>query len=89
VLRKMLGHKREEATRNWTKRRNWELHDLYSSPSIRMMKPSRIIVEEQKRNAYRVLLGKYGGRKLLEKICIMCESNIKIDFKEIGCEGVH
>jgi hypothetical protein len=53
------------------------------------MKPRRIILEGQKRNAYSVLMGKCGGKKLLEKICLMWETNIKIDFKEIECEGVH
>jgi len=53
------------------------------------MKRRRITLEGQKRNAYGVLMGKYGGKKLLEIICLMWESNIKIDFKEIGCEGVY
>ena len=74
VLRKILRRKWEEATGNWTKWHNWELHDFYSSPSVRVMKPRRIILEGQKRNAYSVLMGKYGGKKLLEKnICLVWE----------------
>jgi hypothetical protein len=35
-------------------------------------------------------MGRYGGKKLLEKnISLIWGSNIKIDSKEIGCEGVH
>jgi hypothetical protein len=85
----MLGRKWEEATGNWTKWRNWELRYLYFSPSIRMMKPRRIILEGQKGSAYSILMGKYGGKKVLEKICLTWESNIKIDFKETGFEGVY
>jgi hypothetical protein len=41
-------------------------------------------LQGQKRNAYRVLLGKYGGKKLLEKSWVLCgKCDIKIDFKEI------
>jgi hypothetical protein len=34
VLRRIFGHKRDEATGTWIKLRNEELHNLYSSPSI-------------------------------------------------------
>jgi len=70
VLGKILGRKWEESTRNWTKWRNWALHYLYSSPSIRVMKTKEdyTVWEGQKGNAYSVLMGKYGGKKLLEKI---------------------
>jgi hypothetical protein len=39
VLRRVVGPKRDEVTREWRKLHNEELHDLYSSPSIiRMIK---------------------------------------------------
>jgi hypothetical protein len=34
VLRRIFGPKRDEVTGEWRKRRNEELHDLYSSPNI-------------------------------------------------------
>jgi hypothetical protein len=34
VLRRIFGWKRDEATGEWRKLHNEELHDLYSSPSI-------------------------------------------------------
>jgi hypothetical protein len=34
VLRKIVGHKRNEVTRDWRTLHNEKLHDLYSSPNI-------------------------------------------------------
>jgi hypothetical protein len=43
VLRKMFGPKRDEIVGGWRKRRNEELDNLYSSPSIiKMIKSSRM-----------------------------------------------
>jgi hypothetical protein len=65
VLRAIFGPKRDEQTGDWRKLHNYELPDLYSSPStIRVIK-SRIMkwtghvarIEEM-RNAYRILVGK-------------------------------
>jgi hypothetical protein len=36
------GQKRDEVTREWRKLHNEELHDLYSSPSIRIIKARRV-----------------------------------------------
>jgi hypothetical protein len=41
VLRKMLGPKRDEATSDWRKLHNEELHDLCSSPNIVQVIKSR------------------------------------------------
>jgi hypothetical protein len=43
VLRRIIGPKRDERTRDWRKLHNEELNDLYSSPSIvRVMKSRRM-----------------------------------------------
>jgi hypothetical protein len=43
VLRRISGPKRDEATGEWRKLHNVELHDLYSSPSIiRIIKSRRM-----------------------------------------------
>jgi hypothetical protein len=34
VLRAIFGPQRDEVTGGWRKLHNWELHNLYSSPSI-------------------------------------------------------
>jgi hypothetical protein len=64
VLR-IFGPKRDEETRDWRKLHDEELHDLYSFPSIfRIIKSRRMRWVEhvarmgEKRNAYRILVGK-------------------------------
>jgi hypothetical protein len=65
VLRKAFGLKRDEVIGEWRKLHNEELRDLYSSSSIiRMIKSKRmswvghVAPMEEKRNAYRLLVGK-------------------------------
>jgi hypothetical protein len=63
--------KRDEVTGEWRKLHNEELHDLYSSSSIiRIMKARRMkwaehVARMEKRNAYRLLMGKPEGRRPL------------------------
>jgi hypothetical protein len=59
-------------TGEWRKLHNEELHDLYSSPSIiiilkarRMRWVGHVARMGEKRNAYRLLLGKPEGRRPL------------------------
>jgi hypothetical protein len=48
VLRRVFGHKRNEATGEWRKLNNEELRDLYSLPNIvRAVKSRRMIWEEE------------------------------------------
>jgi hypothetical protein len=70
VLRRIFGLKRDEVTEDWRKLHNEELHDLYSSPRIlRMIKSRRlrwvghVARMGEKRNAYRLLVGKPEGRR--------------------------
>jgi hypothetical protein len=72
VLRRISGLKIDEATGEWRKLSNEELHDLYSSPSIiRIMKSRRmrwvghVARMGEKRNTYRLLVGKSEGRRPL------------------------
>jgi hypothetical protein len=64
VLRRIFGPKRDEVTGGWRKQHTEELHNLYSSPSIRMIKSRRMEWEGhvarigEKRNLYRTLVGK-------------------------------
>jgi hypothetical protein len=59
-----FGPKREDVTGGWRKLHNQELHNLHSSPSIirmimtRMRWAGHMARMEEKRNAYRVLVGK-------------------------------
>jgi hypothetical protein len=72
VLSKIFGPKRDEVTREWRKLYNEKLRDLYSSPSIIRISKSRrmrwaghVARMEEKRNAYRLLMGKPDGKRPL------------------------
>ena len=41
---------------------------------------------EQFRNAYRVLVGKHEGNRLLGRPRRRWEDNIKMDLREVGCD---
>jgi hypothetical protein len=64
---------------------------VYSSPNIvRIIKSRRMILAghiartREKRNAYRLLVEKPDGRRLLGRPRRRCVENIKMDFGEIG-----
>jgi hypothetical protein len=67
MLRRIFGSKRDDVTGQWRKLHNEELCDLYSSPSIiriiksrRMRWAGQVARMGEKRNAYRLLVGKPG-----------------------------
>jgi hypothetical protein len=91
VLRKIFGPKRNEVTGEWRKLDNEELHDLYSSPNIiRILKSSRMRWADhvarmgEKRNAYRLLVGKPEGKRPLGRPRRRCVDNIRIYLGEVG-----
>ena len=93
VLRKIFGAKKDEITGEWRKLHNVELHALYSSPNIVRSLKSRqlrwaghIARMEQSRNAYRVLVGKPEGKRLLGRQKLRWEDIIKIDLREVVCD---
>jgi hypothetical protein len=94
VLRRIFGHKRDEVTGGWRKLHNGELHNLYSSPIIlRMIKSRRICVRHvarmgEKKNAYRMLVGKPEGKRSLGRPGQRWVDNIKMDLKETGWDGM-
>jgi hypothetical protein len=74
VLRRILGPKRDEVTGEWRTMHNEELRYLYSSPSIIRIIKSRIMRWTghvarmgEKRNAYRLMVGKAEGKRPLGK----------------------
>jgi hypothetical protein len=90
VLRRIFGPKRDEVTGEWRKLHNKELHDLYSSPSIiRIIKPRRmrwaghVARLGEKRNAYRLLVGKPEGKKQLGRPRRRWVDNIRMDLGEV------
>jgi hypothetical protein len=87
VLRIIFGPKRDEVTGERGKLHKEELHNLYFSPNIiRMIKPRRMRLagHGEKRNAYRILVGKTEGKNPLGRPRCRWVDNIKIDFGEIG-----
>jgi hypothetical protein len=69
VLRRIFRPKRDEVTGECRKLHNEKLHDLYSSPSIigimkarRMRWAGHVARVREKRNAYRLLVGKPEGK---------------------------
>jgi hypothetical protein len=95
VLRRIFGPKRDEVTEGWRKLHNEEFRDLYSSPSIiriiksrRMRWAGHVAQMGEKRNAYRLLVGKPGGKRPLGRPRLRWVDNIKMDLLEIGWGGV-
>jgi hypothetical protein len=87
--------KRDEMTGGWRKLHNEELHNLYSSPSIiriiksrRMRWAGHVTRMGEKRNVYRLLVGKPEGKRPLGRPRRRWIDNIKIDLLEIGLNVV-
>jgi hypothetical protein len=91
VLRRIFGLKADEVTGGCRKLHNEELLDLYSSPSIiriiklrRMRWAKHVAQMREKRNAYRLLVGKLEGWRPLGRPRRGLVDNIKKDLGEIG-----
>jgi hypothetical protein len=91
VLRSIFGPKRDEVTGGWRKVHNEKFHDLYSSSSIiriiksrRMRWAGHVARMEEKRNAYRLLVGKPEGRRPLGRPRRRWVGNISMDLVEVG-----
>jgi hypothetical protein len=90
VLRRIFAPKRDEVTGECRKLHNEELHDLYSSPSIiRIIKVRRMRLAShaarmgEKRNAYRLLVGKPEGKRSLGRSRRRWVDNIRMDLVEV------
>jgi len=86
VLKRIIGPKRDEVTGEWRKLHNDELNDLYSSPNIvRVIKPRRmgwaghVACMGERRDVYRVFVGKPEGKRALGRRRHRWEHNIKMD----------
>jgi hypothetical protein len=85
VLRRIFGPKRYGLTGGWRKLHNEELHNLYSSPSIiriiksrRMRWAGHVGQMGEKRNEYRLLVGKPEGKRPLGRPRRRWRDNIKM-----------
>jgi hypothetical protein len=87
VLRRIFGPKRDEVTGEWRRLHNKELYALYSSLNIILVIKSRrlrwaelVARMGERRGAYRALVGKPEGRRLLGRPRRRRENNIKMDL---------
>jgi hypothetical protein len=92
VLGRIFGPKKDEVAGGWRKLHNAELHNWYSSSSIiTMIKPrwaGHIARTGEKRNAYRILVGKTEGQSPLGRPRCRWLDIIKMDIKGIGWGGM-
>jgi hypothetical protein len=91
MLRRIFGPKRDGKVGGWRKLHNEQLHKCCSLPNIisvissmRMRWAGHVERKGGKRNAYRVLVGKTGGRKTLGRPRRRWDDNIKTDLREVG-----
>jgi hypothetical protein len=84
-------HYRGEVTGEWRKLHSEELRDLYCSPSIiriiksrRMRWAGHVARMGEKRNAYRLLVGKREGKRPLGRPRRRWVDNIEMDLGEVG-----
>jgi hypothetical protein len=82
-------------TGGWRKLHNEEINNLYSSPSIirtiksrRMRWVGHVARMGEKRNVYRLLVGKSEGRRPIGRPRCRWIDNIKMDLLEIGVNVV-
>jgi len=91
VLRRIFGPRRDEVMGEWRRLHNKELYDLYSLPSIvrviksrRMRWAGHVVRMGEERGAYRVLVGKLGGKRPLGRPRRRWVDNIRMDLQEVG-----
>jgi hypothetical protein len=92
VLRRIFGPRRDKGTRDWRKLHSEEFNDLYSSPhTVQVIKSRRMKWAEhiahtgERRDVYRVLVGKHEGKRPLGRPSCRWEDNIKLHLQEVGC----
>jgi hypothetical protein len=80
-------------TGEWRKLHIEELNDLYIPPNIvrviksrRMRWAGRVARMGERRDVYKVLVGKPEGKRPLERSKLGWENNIKMDLQDVGCE---
>jgi len=89
VLRRIFWPKRDEVTGEWRKLHNEELNNMYSPCIVQVIKSRRmrwaghVARMGEGRSVYRVLVGKPGGKRPLERHRRRWEDNIKMDLQEV------
>jgi len=80
---------------SWKRLSNEELHDVYASPNIiraikwrTMRLPGHVARMGEMINTYKIVGAKPEGKRLLGRHRRRREDNIRMDLREIVCEGV-
>jgi hypothetical protein len=98
MLGRIFGSKSDEVTGEWRKLHNGELHNLYSSPDIirqirsrRMRWAGHVARMGERKNLYRVLVGKPEGKRSLGGPRRRWENGMKMHLRQIiwGVEWIH
>jgi hypothetical protein len=89
------GSERDEVTGEWGKLHSEELHNLYSSPNIilqiksmRIRWAGHVALFGEERKLYKFMVGKSEGKILLGRPRRRWENGIRMNLREMGCEGV-
>jgi len=96
VLRRIFGPRKDEVMGEWRRLHNEELNDLYSSPNIvqvtisrRMRWVGHVARMGERRGIYWFLVGEPMRKRPLGRPRHKWEDNVKMDFQEVGCEGMY
>jgi len=90
----LCGPQREIVTGGWRRLHNEELHNLYISPHIRVIKSRRmkwavhVACMGEMGNAYNIVIGKHEGKRPLRRPRHRWEDNIRMNLREIRWEGM-
>jgi hypothetical protein len=90
VLRRIVGHKRDEVTEEWRKRHNEELHDLYSHPILcgDKIEKNEMGGACSEYGEERILVGKPEGKRPMGRPRRIWKDNIKMGLLEVGWVGM-
>jgi hypothetical protein len=90
ALRRIFGPKGDKVTVYWGKLHTEKLNDLYSSPHIvwviksrRMRQVRHVALTGNRRDAYRVLVGRSEGKRPPERPRHRQADNIRMDLQEV------
>jgi hypothetical protein len=84
VLRRIFGPKSDEVTGEWRRMHNEELRIIRIIKSRRMRWAGHVARMGEKRNAYRLLVGKPEGKRPLERPRRRWVDNIRMNLGEVG-----
>jgi hypothetical protein len=95
VLRTLFGPKRKEGAGGWRKLNNEQLHNLYASSNVRVIKSKRMRRKGHvarlggMRNAYNILVGKPEGKNHLEDLGVDGSITLEWILVKRGWKGVN